>query len=51
MGGETGDRTAVSIVTALATLAPYGLVYFGATYLMGVGSIRDFLRRRVGTNL
>ena len=33
-------------VLAVATLAPYGLVYLGATYLLGVGSVRQFLRRR-----
>ena len=34
------------IVIAAATLVPYGIVYLGGTYLMGVGSIRQFLRLR-----
>lgn len=33
------------IVVAGATLVPYVLVYFGLTYVMGVGSIRQFVRR------
>jgi putative peptidoglycan lipid II flippase len=33
------------IVIAALTLAPYGVVYLGATYLMGVGSMRQFLLR------
>ena len=33
------------VVTAAATLAPYGVVYLAGTYLLGVGSIRQFLRR------
>ena len=36
------------IVIALTTLAPYGFVYLGCTYVVGVGSVRQFLRRRVG---
>lgn len=35
----------VPIVVAAATLLPYGIVYLGGTYLMGVGSIRQFLGR------
>jgi putative peptidoglycan lipid II flippase len=33
------------IVTAAATLLPYGVVYLGGTYLLGVGFIRQFLGR------
>jgi putative peptidoglycan lipid II flippase len=31
---------------AVAILAPYGLVYLAGTYLMGVGELRQLLRRR-----
>lgn len=34
------------VILAMATLAPYGVVYLGGTYLLGVGSVRSFLRRR-----
>jgi putative peptidoglycan lipid II flippase len=33
------------VVVAAATLVPYGVVYLGGTYAMGVGSIRQFLGR------
>ncbi len=36
------------ILMAAATLAPYGIVYLGGTYAMGVGSIRQFLARGRG---
>ncbi len=32
-------------IMAVATLLPYGIVYLGATYLMGVGSLRQLLSR------
>ena len=34
------------VVMAAAVLGPYGVVYLGGTYVMGVGSIRQFLGRR-----
>ena len=34
------------LIVAFATLAPFGLVYLGCTVLMGLGSLRQLLRRR-----
>ena len=33
------------LILAAATLPSYGVVYLGATYLMGVGSVRSLVRR------